>query len=283
MPRMRILAVDDNVVNLATLEQELKDKYEVIPMISGRRAIKFLQSEDVDLVLLDVQMPVMDGLETLQEIRTLENGVTLPVIFLTSTADKVVLLEGSKLGIMDYILKPFDSFDLHERIEKALKRRGVLPIDGTELYQRVKEVRDYILNEKYKPALTKTEEILGYQLEEDVQGRMANVKIKLEAADYEGAERMLDRIIKMMKKSGRVSDDSDAPPISLGEMNSRLLYILTDLENYDIKEALAKLDDLLCYELPPVVFDGCKKARGKLAEYDDDEAEKLIRDVLSEL
>ena len=113
MPRMRILAVDDNVVNLATLEQELKDKYEVIPMISGRRAIKFLQSEDVDLVLLDVQMPVMDGLETLQEIRTLENGVTLPVIFLTSTADKVVLLEGSKLGIMDYILKPFDSFDLH--------------------------------------------------------------------------------------------------------------------------------------------------------------------------
>lgn len=62
MPKMRILAVDDNVVNLATLEQELKDKYEVIPMISGRRAIKFLQSEDVDLVLLDVQMPVMDGL-----------------------------------------------------------------------------------------------------------------------------------------------------------------------------------------------------------------------------
>ena len=112
---------------------------------------------------------------------------------------------------------------------------------------------------------------------------MANVKIKLEAADYEGAERMLDRIIKMMKKSGRVSDDSEAPPISLGEMNSRLLYILTDLENYDIKEALAKLDDLLCYELPPVVFDGCKKARGKLAEYDDDEAEKLIRAVLSEL
>ena len=63
MPKMRILAVDDNVVNLATLEQELKDKYEVIPMISGRRAIKFLQSEDVDLVLLDVQMPVMDGHE----------------------------------------------------------------------------------------------------------------------------------------------------------------------------------------------------------------------------
>ena len=230
MPRMRILAVDDNVVNLATLEQELKDKYEVIPMISGRRAIKFLQSEDVDLVLLDVQMPVMDGLETLQEIRTLENGVTLPVIFLTSTADKVVLLEGSKLGIMDYILKPFDSFDLHERIEKALKRRGVLPIDGTELYQRVKEVRDYILSEKYKPALTKTEEILGYQLEEDIQGRMANVKIKLEAADYEGAERMLDRIIKMMKKSGRVSDDSDAPPISLGERNSPLLALEAGLE-----------------------------------------------------
>ena len=54
MEKMRILAVDDNIVNLATLEQELKDEYEVIPMSSGRRAIKFLYTEKVDLILLDV-------------------------------------------------------------------------------------------------------------------------------------------------------------------------------------------------------------------------------------
>ena len=102
MERMRILAVDDNIVNLATLEQELKDEYEVIPMSSGRRAIKFLYTEKVDLILLDVQMPIMDGIETLREIRTQENGITVPVIMLTAKKDKETVIEGSKLGIMDY-------------------------------------------------------------------------------------------------------------------------------------------------------------------------------------
>ena len=108
MEKMRILAIDDNTVNLATLEQELKSKYEVIPMISGRRAIKYLYREQVDLILLDVEMPIMDGIETLKEIRAQENGVTVPVIFLTAKKDKATVIDGAKLGIMDYITKPFD-------------------------------------------------------------------------------------------------------------------------------------------------------------------------------
>ena len=89
MEKMRILVVDDNTVNLATVEQELKEKYEVIPMLSGRRAVKYLYREKVDLILLDVQMPIMDGIETLKTIRTQENGVTVPVIFLTTKKDKL--------------------------------------------------------------------------------------------------------------------------------------------------------------------------------------------------
>ena len=54
MDKMRILAVDDNVVNLATIEQELQDKYEVIPVSSGRRALKVVRQEKVDLILLDI-------------------------------------------------------------------------------------------------------------------------------------------------------------------------------------------------------------------------------------
>ena len=101
MEKLRILAVDDNMVNLASLEQELKDEYEVIPVSSGKRAIKFLYIEKVDLILLDVQMPIMDGIETLREIRTQENGITVPVILLTAKKDKETVIEGSKLGIMD--------------------------------------------------------------------------------------------------------------------------------------------------------------------------------------
>lgn len=125
--RICILAVDDNIINLATIEQELKSKYEVITVNSGARAIRFLGREKPALVLLDVQMAAMDGLETLRKIRNLENGATIPVILLTSKKDKETVIEGTKLGIMDYVVKPFDSQDLHNRIERALKKAGVIP------------------------------------------------------------------------------------------------------------------------------------------------------------
>ena len=125
--KMCILAIDDNIINLATIEQELKSKYEVITVNSGARAIRFLSREKPDLILLDVQMAVMDGIETLGKIRTMKNGATIPVIMLTSKKDRVTVIEGTKLGILDYVVKPFDSQDLHNRIERALRKAGVLP------------------------------------------------------------------------------------------------------------------------------------------------------------
>lgn len=283
MDKMKILAVDDNIVNLATLEQELKDKYDVIPMSSGRRAIKYLYRETVDLILLDVQMPVMDGIETLKEIRSLETGLTVPVIFLTAMKDKAIVVEGTKLGILDYVLKPFNSDDLHERIERALKRHGVLPMEGKELYKRVGDIIDYIDSDKIKAAIVSTDEILGYQIEEEISGRMHTAKIKLKEGDYESAKRILNRIRKLLESKMDINNRPNAIPISLGELNSRLLYILDDLENFKIQEAALKLEDLVRYELQPAVLTACTRAQEKLGEYDDDAAEQIIRGVLDEL
>lgn len=122
MEKKKILAVDDNAVNLAAIEQTLQDEYEIIPMVAGKRAIKYLGVEKVDLILLDVQMPDMDGIRTLEEIRKLDNGWTVPVIFLTATSDSDVSAAGARLGIMDYITKPFDSTDLKKRIEDAFQK-----------------------------------------------------------------------------------------------------------------------------------------------------------------
>lgn len=120
--KMKILAVDDNSISLATIEQELKGKYEVIPVNSGERALKFLKRNRPDLILLDVQMALKDGVETLREIREMENGSDIPVIMLTSQRDKQTIVESSRLGINDYVLKPFNTHDLHERIERVLKK-----------------------------------------------------------------------------------------------------------------------------------------------------------------
>lgn len=123
MEKAIILAVDDNAVNLATIEQTLEDEYDVIPVIAGARAIKYLSRAQADLMLLDVQMPDMDGIQTLEEIRKLDNGQTLPVIFLTAANDEDVAQQGSRLGIVDYIVKPFDGADLKRRIRQVLEKR----------------------------------------------------------------------------------------------------------------------------------------------------------------
>lgn len=282
MEKMTILAVDDNVINLATLEQELKDKYNVVPINSGRRAIKFIQKQKVDLVLLDVEMPVMDGIETLREMRETENGTTVPVMFLTVKKDKTTVLEGSKLGIMDYVLKPFETADLHDRIEKALKRRGALPMENEEVYKRLGEVMTAVQNENTKVAVTEMTEMQGYLLEENIAVRVQVICDKLKQNDLVMAGRMIERLMQMLKQSG-VAQVEEKPPISLGELNSRLLYILDDLEHFNVEDAAEKLDDLLEYQIPEATLETCISARERLKEYDDGEAEILIRDALKEL
>ena len=120
--KMRILVVDDSAVSLATVEQKLKDLYEVITVNSGVRALRYLKNQRPDLILLDIKMEGKDGIETLKELRDMKNGADIPVIMLTSKNDKGSLIETAKLGIYDYLLKPFDTQDLHKRIRRALEK-----------------------------------------------------------------------------------------------------------------------------------------------------------------
>lgn len=283
MEKLKILAIDDNIVNLATIEQELKYKYDVVPMSSGSRAIRYLNKEKADLVLLDIQMALMDGIETLRQMRTMENGATIPVIFLTSQKDKETVIEGSKLGIMDYIVKPFDPTDLHERIERALKKVGTLPFENREVYDKVVEIREYIAKGDIKSALIRTDELLTYRIDEEISERMRSVKAKLKAEEIDTAERMADRVLGMIGKTVVLNNHTEKRAINMGELNTRLLHILYNLSNYKAKEAAAKLDELLEFRMPAMVEEACMQARDKLDEYDDGAAEIIIRDALSDM
>lgn len=280
LDKMKIMVVDDNTVNLATIEQELNEKYEVIPMLTGRRAIKYLYREKVDLILLDVQMPIMDGIETLKEIRNHENGVTVPVIFLTAKKDAATVIAGSQLGIMDYITKPFDPEDLKNRIEQVFKRLGVLPMEDEELYSRIDEIREDIIKENIKPAILKTDEVLRFQIDEEVSGRMRNVKQKLESQNYEAAENMVERVLEMMERKLMELNQTVYIPIMPTEIAARLLYVKDDLENFRIHDAVDKLKTLQDYDLPITIRRKLKKAQSKLNDYDDTEAEVMIDEIL---
>ncbi len=121
MEKLRILAVDDNSISLAAIEQELKRDYEVIPVNSGERALQYLKRERPNLILMDIQMAQKSGIETLREIRGMDRCRDIPVIMLTSKQDKASVVESSKLGVFDYVIKPFKGDDLLRRIERVLR------------------------------------------------------------------------------------------------------------------------------------------------------------------
>lgn len=120
-----ILAVDDTAIVLTRISDALRNDYEVITANSGVRALKCLKERKPDLILLDIQMGPMDGIETLQEIRGRKDLEDIPVIMLTGVEDKEIVMESARLGICDYILKPFASGELLKRIRRAfeLERR----------------------------------------------------------------------------------------------------------------------------------------------------------------
>ncbi|MCI9170137.1 MAG: response regulator [Lawsonibacter sp.] len=119
--KKRILAVDDAVIILRRITDALEEYYDVVTVNSGARALRYLEKEKPDLILLDIRMMPKDGLETLKDIRDMEDRADIPVIMLTGVEDKKSVMEGIKLGICDYILKPFFPEDLLERIQRALE------------------------------------------------------------------------------------------------------------------------------------------------------------------
>ncbi len=122
--KSRILVVDDSAVNLMAVEQKLKDIYEIIPINSGTRALRYLRNERPDLILLDIKMDDKNGIETLKEIRGMENVCDVPVIMLTSKNDRESVIQCQKLGAYGYVLKPFEVQILKDKIEHALEWAG---------------------------------------------------------------------------------------------------------------------------------------------------------------
>ncbi|MBD5533015.1 MAG: response regulator [Lachnospiraceae bacterium] len=195
MGRIRILAVDDSAINLAAIEQELKDEYEVIAVNSGSRALQYLKSETPDLILLDIQMTTMDGLETLKEIRAMRGGSSIPVIMLTAKNDKTTFLESTKLGIYDYIVKPFQSENLHERILRTLKRAGVIAFTSVELRAELKKLQGDIESGNRKGAMLRADEMVNYKVDAMVRQTISKIRERIAAGDANGALSYLNGIL----------------------------------------------------------------------------------------
>ncbi len=115
---IRVLLVDDAKDFIKYMKKRLDARgLEVSTANSGREALALLDKEAIDVVVLDVLMPDMDGIETLQEIKTIKPD--LPVIMLTGHGTVESTAEGMRLGAADFLLKPCDADTLLHSIEKA--------------------------------------------------------------------------------------------------------------------------------------------------------------------
>ncbi|MCX7823045.1 MAG: response regulator [Syntrophobacterales bacterium] len=120
--KCRVLLVDDEPEFLETLIKRLRKRNMAVEAVpSGEEALAHLQNHPVDVVVLDVRMPGMDGIQTLNAIKTTHPLVE--VIMLTGHANVEVAVRGMDLGAFDYLMKPMDIDDLVYKIEDAYKRK----------------------------------------------------------------------------------------------------------------------------------------------------------------
>jgi len=115
-----IFVVDDSDTNLTMAESALEDQYRVMTMPSAASMFSFLEKVIPDLILLDIEMPEMDGFEALAKIKTKEKYSEIPVMFLTGRTDADVEARGFEMGAVDFVTKPFSAPVLLNRIKTHL-------------------------------------------------------------------------------------------------------------------------------------------------------------------
>lgn len=135
-----ILVVDDDKTNLISAKNALSEQYKVIAVPSGQQALKYLENNSCDLILLDINMPEMDGFEVMSKIREREAVSKIPIIFLTADNDPETENRCLEEGAVDYIIKPFVVKVLRSRISRTLELEDL----RRNLEQKVEEKTERI-------------------------------------------------------------------------------------------------------------------------------------------
>jgi putative two-component system response regulator len=122
--KLKIYLIDDDDIHLTTAELYLQDEYEVHKAKSGQEALDNIINNKFipNIILLDLVMPNMTGWEIFKKLRQIDSLKNVPIVFVTSTAEKEEKNKAFKMGIADYILKPFNMTELKGRVKDIRKK-----------------------------------------------------------------------------------------------------------------------------------------------------------------
>ena len=155
MGKPKLLVVDDSLTIRKVMQRRLEELgYEVLIAADGYKAIEILETESIDLAILDVVMPGMTGLDLVRVIRQAHSRTQLPIIMASSLSESADIVGGIRLGANDYVTKPVDFPVLNVRVETQLAMRELVPGEAP----RTRDTRVYaktlgpgsIINERYE-------------------------------------------------------------------------------------------------------------------------------------
>ena len=220
MAVLTVLTIDDEEHILELLKYNLeKNGFKVIQAQSGEEGLKLLETNEVDMIILDLMLPGIDGLDVLRKIRSNGNLLEIPVIMLTAKSEEIDTVLGLEMGADDYIGKPFGSHELIARIKAVVRRtqkleavaesskdneEDVIKFDGLTINRTTHEI---IANGKQMELPFKEFELL-YLMAKN-RGRVFDREVLLEKIwgyEYYGETRTVDVHIRNLRKKIEVDD-----------------------------------------------------------------------------
>ena len=273
-----ILIIDDDKLNLATARRVLSGEYKVIPAMKGTQALAYLQNGDCDIILLDINMPEMDGFEVLQKIRQMESCKDIPVIFLTADNDTETETRCFKEGAIDFIAKPFVPEVMRSRIGRALELEELRCSLAERLEQKTREVSD-IKNKSCQDALTGlwnrvyTEAAVNKMIAQEAKGTLMMIDLdNFKAINDNYGHIEGDRVLKMFADTLR--DFSGEEDILCRIGGDEFVVFYKDLTSKsEIGSRAADIISDLCDKLEQCKFETNSSVSIGIAQAPEDAAE----------
>jgi DNA-binding response OmpR family regulator len=200
-PRPVILLVDDNPQNLQVLGKLLQEeKFEIEFAVNGEATLEWLKIKQFDLILLDLNMPGMNGFEVCKLIRSDNEMCEIPIIFLSAESERESILKGFEVGAQDYVTKPFDSRELLARVKTQLDLKLKTEKLGKVNEWLGKKIDNWLKASVSRPGVVQANDLSAKMIEFDKNQSFAMKDICLE----------LSTSIKEIEKLIGKSYDSDA-------------------------------------------------------------------------
>jgi len=267
----KILVIDDDMMNLDVLWEILSDDYDVKLADSGSKALKILEDFKPDLILLDIMMPIMDGYETAKNIKSDKTLVNIPIIFVTALNDMENKIKGFKVGISDYITKPFEYDEIIARVETHVRLKKAIEMINkynNELEEMLEIRTKELINTEKKAAFSLVIAGIIHNLKGPLSGILGGADLlslsfnKLNIPDKDlkklnsfldiikiGTSK-LDTMINSMMIKAKTDETSD---IEVKDLNLLIKRELSFLEaNLEFKNRIIK--DIIFYEEAPLLI-----------------------------